>query len=234
MGFGKLNEFPDDEKIPGKSEASDEVDFVLKLFANLPVDFLVALLGSSEGQFTQESAFFDGRKRLPVLVVGGEPVAEIGKGELEAVSEALGVEHCFGKVVKEIGNLPGVFEVPFGVGCEQGSCLVEGGVMAKAGESIGQEAVPPDGEERRGRCQERYFKVAGEIDEKPVAAFLTADVVPGEREVEVVVSEDVAQPGCCLEKIAPERVWLQEGFWSEKSNEAGTPVGEKLVGRKLQ
>ena len=86
-----MNQFPDDQEVAGKAEAGDEGQLVLKLSADLPVDLVVALSGTTEGEFMKEPVFFPGRERSPVLVEGGEPVSEVGESKLEAVSEALGI-----------------------------------------------------------------------------------------------------------------------------------------------
>ena len=226
LGLGELNQFPDDEKVSGKTEAGYEVEFMLKLSANLPGDLLVALACATEGQFPQEFAFFPRRERPSVLMVGRKLVSEVGESELEAIGEALGIEKRLGLITKEVGNLSGVLEVPFGICGEESSRLVKGGVMAKAGQSVGKESVAPDSEERSVGGEERDFKVIGEVDENPVATFLSADMVTSESEIEVSGSEGITKPGCCLEEDTPGRISLQEGFGSEKSYKAATSVGQ--------
>ena len=83
-------------------------------------------------------------------------------------------------------------------------------MMAKAGESVSEEAVPADGEERGVGSKKGDFKMISEIDEEPVTALLTADVMAVEGEVEVVVSKDIAKPGRGLKEAASGGVCLQE------------------------
>ena len=154
LGLGELDELPDDEEVAGEPEAFDEGELVLKLFADFLTDFAVTVAGSAEGEFAEEEGLLAGAEGAAVLVVGGKLVAEVLEGELEAVGEAVGVEEGLGVVVEEAGDLFRVLEVALGIGGEEGAGLVEGGVVAEAGEGVGEEAVAAAGEEggvwRRG------------------------------------------------------------------------------------
>ena len=207
---------------------------MLKLSANLPGELLVAPACATEGEVPQEFAFFPRRERASVLMVGGKLVSEVGESELESIGEALGIEKSLRLIMKEGGNLPGVLEVPFRICGEEGARLVEGGVMAQAGKGVGKQAVGAYAEERCVGGEERNLKVGGQIDKKPVSAFLAADVVSSEGEVEVFGSEDITKPGCSLEEDPPGRISPQERFGSQKSYKAATSAGQELVTRGLE
>ena len=78
---------------------------MFKLSTDPGSDFAITLTGSAEGEFTKKFGFFLGRERISVFMIGGEPVAQVFKGELKAVGEALGVVESFGVIVEEGGDL---------------------------------------------------------------------------------------------------------------------------------
>jgi|TARA_B100000959_G_scaffold285494_1_gene360435 hypothetical protein len=104
------------------------------------------------------------------------------------------------------------------VGFQEGARLVEGGVVAQAGEGVSEEAVAAAGEKRGVGCEEGEFEVSGEIDQEAVASFLTADMVPGEGEIEVFRSEGVAEPDGGFEEAG--FCGMREGFRGQEGNQA--------------
>ena len=92
-------------------------------------------------------------------------------------------------VGEEGGDVLRGLEVALGVGGEKGAGLVEGGVVAEAGEGVGQEAVGAGGEEGGVGGEEGELEVGGEIDEEGVEALLAAAVVAGDLDVDVAGAE---------------------------------------------
>jgi len=218
LGFGELDEFPDDEEVAGEAEAGDEGQFVFKLSADFPADFWVAFAGSLEGELAEEFDFLVGREWAAVLVEGGELVAEVCEGELEAVGEALSVEQGLGKIAEEFGDLLRVFEVTLRVGLEEGAGLVEGSVVAQAGEGVGEEAIRAIGEEGSVGGEKGEVEMFGEIEEEAVAGFFAAGVMAGESEVEVVLAELADEVLGGVEQILAGR--MGKGFGGEEGDQA--------------
>lgn len=190
---------------------------MFKLPTDSGSDFAITLTGSAEGEFTKKFGFFLGRERISVFMIGGEPVAQVFKGELKAVGEALGVVESFGVIVEEGGDLRGGLEMALWVGFQEGARLVEGGVVAQTGEGVSEEAIAAAGEKRGVGCEEGEFEVTGEIDQEAVASFFAADMVPGEGEVEVFWAEGVAKPDSGFEEVG--FCGIRERFRGQEGNQ---------------
>ena len=96
---------------------------------------------------------------------GGEAVAEVFEGEVEALVEADGFGEGLGVVGEEGGHFGAGFEVALGVGAEEGAGLVEGGVVAQAGEDVGDEFVLLGGVEGGVGDEEGEMVAVGEFAE---------------------------------------------------------------------
>ena len=68
--------------------------------------------------------------------VVGEAVAEIGEGEVEALSQLESPGQGRGLIGKELGHLPGLFEVALAVRGQQPAGGIELGVLADTGEDV--------------------------------------------------------------------------------------------------
>jgi len=190
VAFGEVHDVVDDEEVALEAEFLNEGEFVFELGFDLGAEGAVAEVGTVVGVAAELGGLFGERKGVVGGVVGvGEAVAEVFEGEFEALAEALGVFEGFGEVGEEFAHLAGGLEVAFAVGGEEGSGLVEGGVVAEAGEGVAEEAVGAGGVQRGVAGDEGKGKMAGELDELAVEAGVVAEVVAGELDVEVFGAE---------------------------------------------
>lgn len=202
---------------------------MIKLLADVLTQLAVTAAGAPADVLAQQEGFLAGAEAASAIMVGGKPVAEVLEGELEAFGKTAGIAQGLGLVGEKGSHLPGVLEVAFGIGGEEGAGLVEGGVVAEAGEGVGEEAVPAGGEERGVGSEERQSEVFRQIAELSVAAFLAPDVVTGERDVEVPRAESIPQAGGALEKAAA--CCAGDGFRGEEGDQSpGVRVEEVAEG----
>ena len=173
---------------------------MFKLLEDPRFHFRIAPASSLEGEFPKKPCFFPGRERMSVFMIGGKLVVQVPEGELEPVGKMPGVTQSSGMVLKERSELPGGLEVTFGIGCEESACLVEGGVVAQAGEGVSKETVPAPGKKWGIGYEKRDLKVAGKVDQELIASFLATKMVAGESEVEIAPPEGLAEPGSSFEK----------------------------------
>ena len=124
----------------------------------------------------------------------GVLVAEFAEGEAAPLRDSDGVGERFGVAPEEVGEFGGGFEVPFGVGFQAPAGVVDGAVLADAGERVEEAAARgvvlvdvaggDEGDAVRG----------GEVGEVGQAAVVIAAMVVGGGEVEGG-GEVVAVPG---------------------------------------
>ena len=122
---------------------------------------------------------------------------------------------------------------------EQRAGLVEGGVVAQAGEGVGQRAVGAGGVERGVGGEQRQAQVAGEVDELAVEPRFVAQAVADELDVDVFAAEGVDQRagggerggGLAVEQRAAERAVAVAGEGDERSALEGPSEKGQVPGR---
>ena len=191
VGAGPFAEVGDDEKVTAEAEFFDESEFGVDL---------LAVAGGEAGDEVADAGVNEaaevrghGVPRRDGEV--GKLVAEVLEREFEAVGEAGGVRDGGGQIGEFFGHASTGADLTFGVGGEELSGAVEGGVVSQTSEYVGNGPRGAVGVGDATGGEEGEALVGGQIAEKTDEAFFAANAVALHFDVEAVGAEKALEVG---------------------------------------
>ena len=162
VGAAVLDDVPDDQEIAREVEPADELELVRDLVPRARGEraLAVARPHAALGQLAQvtQRSLAGGKRKLR------EPIAEVLQGEGEPQRQLAGVVEGIGQVPEQLGHRVSTLQRALAVRQEPAAGVIEIGLLADAGEDVGERAPLGTREERlvgrdqrhSGRARERH------------------------------------------------------------------------------
>ena len=175
VGAAVLDDVPDDQEIACEVEPADELELVRDLVPRAHGEraLAVARPHAALGQLPQVSQrSLAGRKREL-----REPISQVLQGEGEPQGELAGIVEGIGQVPEQLGHRVSTLQRALAVRQEPAAGVIEIGLLANAGEDVGQRAPLGTREERLVGRDQRHAGRAGECHQPLEHLFLLARIL---------------------------------------------------------